>query len=181
MFTDIGQLHTVKVSDIPMGKLKDKGIPVDNISSYTSMNEQILMIASQSELNLYRLVFVTKKALCKIVSGGEFDVSRRMIASTKLNDGDTIVNVGIVKDTKNIVLVSTDGFFIRFPLEELSELKKTAAGVRGMKLSDSADVEAVYYENIDSEPNFTFRDKQIEYSKIKLSKRDGKGTKLRLG
>ena len=50
-----------------------------------------------------------------------------------------------------------------------------------MKLSDSADVEAVYYENIDSEPNFTFRDKQIEYSKIKLSKRDGKGTKLRLG
>ena len=181
MFTDIGQLHTVKVSDIPMGKAKDKGIPVDNISSYTSKNEQILMIASQSELNLYRLVFVTKKALCKIVSGGEFDVSRRMIASTKLNDGDTIVNVGIVKDTKNIVLVSTDGFFIRFPLEELSELKKTAAGVRGMKLSDSADVEAVYYENIDSEPNFTFRDKQIEYSKIKLSKRDGKGTKLRLG
>ena len=181
MFTDIGQLHTVKVSDIPMGKAKDKGIPVDNISSYTSKNEQILMIASQSELNLYRLVFVTKKALCKIVSGGEFDVSRRMIASTKLNDGDTIVNVGIVKDTKNIVLVSTDGFFIRFPLEELSELKKTAAGVRGMKLSDSADVEAVYYENINSEPNFTFRDKQIEYSKIKLSKRDGKGTKLRLG
>ncbi len=181
MFTDIGQLHTVKVSDIPMGKAKDKGIPVDNISSYTSKNEQILMIASQSELNLYRLVFVTKKALCKIVSGGEFDVSRRMIASTKLNDGDTIVNVGIVKDTKNIVLVSTDGFFIRFPLEELSELKKTAAGVRGMKLSDNADVEAVYYENIDSEPNFTFRDKQIEYSKIKLSKRDGKGTKLRLG
>ena len=181
MFTDIGQLHTVKVSDIPMGKAKDKGIPVDNISSYTSKNEQILMIASQSELNLYRLVFVTKKALCKIVSGGEFDVSRRMIASTKLNDGDTIVNVGIVKDTKNIVLVSTDGFFIRFPLEELSELKKTAAGVRGMKLSDNADVEAVYYENIDSEPYFTFRDKQIEYSKIKLSKRDGKGTKLRLG
>ncbi len=181
MFTDIGQLHTVKVSDIPMGKAKDKGIPVDNISSYTSKNEQILMIASQSELNLYRLVFVTKKALCKIVSGGEFDVSRRMIASTKLNDGDTIVNVGIVKDTKNIVLVSTDGFFIRFPLEELPELKKTAAGVRGMKLSDNADVEAVYYENIDSEPNFTFRDKQIEYSKIKLSKRDGKGTKLRLG
>ena len=181
MFTDIGQLHTVKVSDIPMGKAKDKGIPVDNISSYTSKNEQILMITSQSELNLYRLVFVTKKALCKIVSGGEFDVSRRMIASTKLNDGDTIVNVGIVKDTKNIVLVSTDGFFIRFPLEELPELKKTAAGVRGMKLSDNADVEAVYYENIDSEPNFTFRDKQIEYSKIKLSKRDGKGTKLRLG
>ena len=181
MFTDIGQLHTVKVSDIPMGKLKDKGIPVDNISSYSSKNEQILMVSSQSDLNLYRLVFVTKNALCKIVSGGEFDVSRRVIASTKLNEGDAVASVAVLKETKNMVLVSNDGFFIRFPIEELSEFKKTSAGVRGMKLSDGAEVEAVYFENIDSPSSFTFRDKEIEFSKIKLSKRDGKGTKLRLG
>jgi len=180
IFTDMGQLHTVKVSDIPMGKAKDKGIPIDNISTYVSKNEQILTVTSQSELNLYRFIFVTKQAMCKIVSGGEFDVSRRMIASTKLNDGDAVVSVEIMKDTKNMVLVSNDGYFIRFPIDEISELKKTAVGVRGMKLNNGAEVDSVFYENVSGENAFTFRDKKIEFAKIKISKRDGKGTKLRL-
>ena len=180
IFTDMGQLHTVKVSDIPMGKAKDKGIPIDNISTYVSKNEQILTVTSQSELNLYRFIFVTKQAMCKIVSGGEFDVSRRMIASTKLNEGDAVVSVEIMKDTKNMVLVSNDGYFIRFPIDEISELKKTAVGVRGMKLNNGAEVDSVFYENVSGENAFTFRDKKIEFAKIKISKRDGKGTKLRL-
>ena len=180
IFTDIGQLHTVKVSDIPMGKAKDKGVAIDNISTYVSKNEQILTVTSQSELNLYRFIFVTKQAMCKIVSGGEFDVSRRMIASTKLNEGDTIVSVEVMKDTKNVVLITTDGYFIRFAVDEISELKKTAVGVRGMKLNNGAEVDTVVYENISGENTFEYREKKIEFAKIKSSKRDGKGTKLRL-
>ena len=180
IFTDIGQLHTVKVSDIPMGKAKDKGVAIDNISTYVSKNEQILTVASQSELNLYRFIFVTKQAMCKIVSGGEFDVSRRMIASTKLNEGDTIVSVEVMKDTKNVVLITTDGYFIRFAVDEISELKKTAVGVRGMKLNNGAEVDTVVYEKISGENTFEYREKKIEFAKIKSSKRDGKGTKLRL-
>ena len=180
LFTDDGQLHTIKVSDIPMGKMKDKGIPVDNISTYSSKNEQILYLTSQSELNLYRFVFVTKNAMCKIVSGGEFDVSRRQIASTKLNEEDLVANIEVLKETKNIVLVTTDGYFIRFAVDDLSELKKTAVGVRGMKLNPGANIDAVFYETVSGENFFTYRDKQIEFSKIKLTGRDGKGTKLRL-
>ncbi len=180
IFTDEGQLHTVKVSDIPMGKMKDKGIAIDNISSYSSKNEQILNLCSQSELNLYRFVFVTEKSLCKIVSGGEFDVSRRQILATKLNDGDRVVSIHVLKDTKNIVMVSNDGYFIRFSIEEISEMKKNSAGVRGMKLSANAVVDSVFYEEIEGSSGFDYRDKTIEFNKIKLTGRDGKGTKLRL-
>ena len=180
IFTDKGNLHTIKVSDIPMGRLKDKGVAVDNISTYTSKNEAILAFSSKSELNLYRLIFVTKQAMCKMVSGGEFDVSRRVIAATKLDDGDTLAAVTVVKEQKNIVLASNDGYFIRFAIDEIPEKKKAAVGVRGMKLSPGAELEGVYYEVPGETGSFNYGEKSVDFAKIKISKRDGKGTKLRL-
>ena len=180
IFTDKGNLHTIKVSDIPMGRLKDKGVAVDNISTYTSKNESILAFSSKSELNLYRLIFVTKQAMCKMVSGGEFDVSRRVIAATKLDDGDTLAAVTVVKEQKNIVLASNDGYFIRFAIDEIPEKKKAAVGVRGMKLSPGAELEGVYYEVPGEAGAFNYGEKSVDFAKIKISKRDGKGTKLRL-
>ena len=44
VFTNIGLLHTIKVSDIPFGKFRDKGMPVDNISNYDSAKEEIITI-----------------------------------------------------------------------------------------------------------------------------------------
>ena len=93
VFTNTGQLHTIKVVDIPFGKFRDKGQPIDNISNYNSANEDILAITSQSEMNLYRLLFVTKQSMCKIISGGEFDVAKRTVTSTKLSEGDEMVSV----------------------------------------------------------------------------------------
>ncbi len=46
LFTNTGQLHTIKVTDIPFGKFRDKGQPVDNISNYSSAAENIVKIAS---------------------------------------------------------------------------------------------------------------------------------------
>ncbi len=180
LFTDIGQLHTIKVSDIPMGRIKDKGVPIDNISTYTSKNEQILAFSSKSELNLYRLIFITKMGMCKIVSGGEFDVSRRVIAATKLEDGDSLLSVAVMKEQKNVVLASEDGYFIRFSVDEIPEKKKAAVGVRGIKLSKGALLAGVYYEIPGEATSFTYGEKSVEFAKIKLSKRDGKGTKIRI-
>ncbi|MBQ6639085.1 MAG: DNA topoisomerase 4 subunit A [Lachnospiraceae bacterium] len=180
LFTDIGQLHTIKVSDIPMGRIKDKGVPIDNISTYTSKNEQILAFSSKSELNLYRLIFITKMGMCKIVSGGEFDVSRRVIAATKLEDGDSLLSVAVMKEQKNVVLASEDGYFIRFSVDEIPEKKKAAVGVRGIKLSKGALLAGVYYEIPGEATSFMYGDKSVEFAKIKLSKRDGKGTKIRI-
>ena len=180
LFTDIGQLHTIKVSDIPMGRIKDKGVPIDNISTYTSKNEQILAFSSKSELNLYRLIFITKMGMCKIVSGGEFDVSRRVIAATKLEDGDSLLSVAVMKEQKNVVLASEDGYFIRFSVDEIPEKKKAAVGVRGIKLSKGALLAGVYYEIPGEATSFMYGEKSVEFAKIKLSKRDGKGTKIRI-
>lgn len=70
LFTNTGQLYTVKVSDLPLGKLRDKGVPLDNVSHYDSTKERLLLAVSQSDLNLYRILFVTRQAMAKIVDGG---------------------------------------------------------------------------------------------------------------
>ena len=88
LFTNTGQLHTVKAMDLPFGKFRDKGVPIDNVSNFDSAKESIVYAASQSDLNLYRVIFATKQAMLKVVDGGEFDVAKRTVAATKLVDGD---------------------------------------------------------------------------------------------
>jgi DNA gyrase subunit A len=179
IFTNKGQLHTIKASDIPFGKFRDKGIPVDNISNYDSTKEDIIAILSQSELNLYRIAFVTKYGMCKIVSGGEFDVTKKTVASTKLNEDDELVSVEVINEQLNIILQTKSGLFLRFDINEISELKKTAVGVRGMKLGANDYIENVYYREIGSTEPIIYNDRTIELGKIKINKRDGKGVKIK--
>lgn len=180
IFTNTGQLYTVKVVDIPFGKYRDKGVPVDNISNFNSEKERIVFCASQSELNLYRLIFVTAQSMCKLVDGGEFDVSKRTVAATKLSEGDEVVNVAVLREQNGIVLRSAQGYFLRFSLEEIPEKKKAAVGVRGMKLSKDDFVEEVYYMQNAVSHTITYKEKEIELNKLKLGKRDGKGIKVRI-
>ena len=179
VFTNMGQLHTIKVSDIPYGKFRDKGIPIDNISNYNSEKEMVIAVTSQTDLNLYRVVFATKQSMLKIVDGGEFDVSKRTVASTKLQDGDEVVSVTVLNDQKEIVLQSAEGYFLKFSLDEIPEKKKGAVGVRGMKLGAKDFVENVYYTGIWAK-TITYKGKQVELSRLKAGKRDSKGTKIRI-
>ena len=179
LFTDTGNLHTVKVLDLPFGKFRDKGLPIDNVSNFDASKENIVLITSQSELNLYRLIFVTQQAMMKVVDGGEFDVAKRTVAATKLADDDKIVSVAVLKEQKNIVLQSTDGCFLRFPIDEIPEKKKAAVGVRGMKLSPGAGLEAVYYTQNAVETTIKYKNKNLVLNSIKLGKRDTKGIKVR--
>ena len=180
IFTNTGQLHTVKVSDLPFGKFRDKGVPVDNVSNYSAQKEQIILAASQSDLNLYRLVFATKQSMLKVVDGGEFDVSKRTVAATKLAEGDEVVSVVILREQRNIILQTAEGYFLRFALEEIPEKKKGAIGVRGMKLGAKDFVEHVYYTMDFVEQTIEYKGKQVELNKLKAGKRDGKGVKIRV-
>ncbi len=180
LFTNTGQLHTVKAMDLPFGKFRDKGVPIDNVSNFDSAKESIVYAASQSDLNLYRVIFATKQAMLKVVDGGEFDVAKRTVAATKLADGDEVVSVTAFKEQRNIILQSKAGYFLRFPVEEIPEKKKGAIGVRGMKLSAKDEVEAVYYSQNAVEQTIEYGDRTLELNKIKLMHRDSKGVKIRV-
>ena len=180
LFTNTGQLYTIKVSDLPYGKFRDKGIPVDNVSNYDSTKEEIRNVCSQSELNLCRVIFTTKMGMIKVVDGGEFDVMKRTVAATRLQDGDEVKDVTVLKEQQTVVLQTHKGFFLRFAVEEIPEKKKAAVGVRAIRLSPEDFVEAVHFTEPGKDGSIPFGDRQLELSRLKIAKRDGKGTKVRV-
>ncbi len=179
LFTNTGTLHTIKVMDLPFGKFRDKGVPVDNVSNYDSAAESIVYVTDQSALNLCRVLFATRLSMLKIVDGGEFDVTKRTVAATKLQEGDEVLSVAALREEREIVLRSTDGSFLRFSIEEIPEKKKGAVGVRGMRLNEDAYLEAVYYLGSGDQTVIPYQNGQLELSKVKAGKRDTKGVKAR--
>ncbi len=178
-FTDTGQLYTVRVSDIPFGRFRDKGTPLDNISSYNSGKEQIVCLTSQTELNLRQVAFVTAQSMVKLVDGGEFDVSRRAVAATKLAEGDRVVSVETLSEQRYLILQTKEGFFLKFSLEEIPEKKKGAVGVRGMKLGPKDEVEKVYYTMVLDNTSVEYKGRNLVLNDLKNGRRDTKGTKIR--
>ncbi len=179
LFTDIGQLHTIKVMDLPFGKFRDKGVPIDNVSNFSSDRERIVFLTSQTELNLCRVLFVTAQSMMKVVDGGEFDVSKRTVASTKLQEGDSVVSIVCLHEQKHVVLQTQEGYCLRFALEEVPEKKKGAVGVRGMKLGDKDLVEGVYYTQNGMEASIQYKSRNLVLNSLKLGRRDTKGVKVR--
>ena len=186
VFTDTGVMHQIKVQDIPSGRLRDKGTPLDNIGNYDSRNEQILLIAPDRTLKESSLLFVTAASMVKLVDGAEFIVQKKTVAATKLAEGDTLTAVRIVSAKESItnaqiIMQSEEGYFLRFPLEEVTRKKKGAIGIRGMKLQEQDHVKHIYLTGVEEEdtPSIIYKEKELEFHRLKLSKRDSKGTKVR--
>ena len=177
VFTDTGVMHTVKVSDLPMTKLKEKGRPLDNVCKFDSTKENVVYITNQSELNLYRFVFVTSQGYIKLVSGGEFDVTRLTIQATHLEEGDAVVMVHAVTDQQMIVLRTADAMFLKFPIAEIPEQKRNARGVKGIRLAAKDHVEDAYLIR-SGEPNIlAWHERDIDLNRLRSSARGGKGTR----
>ena len=178
VFTDQGKMHTVKVLDLPFGKFRDKGTPIDNLCNYSSAQEQMVFVSSLEGIKQNKLMFVSRCGMCKVVDGFEFDVSKRTIAATKLTDEqDRLILAGIYDESDYLVLQSQNGYFLRFLANEVPEKKKTAIGVRGMRLAEGDFIENAYLLASRMEYEIEYKDKKLVLNKLKLAKRDTKGTK----
>ena len=177
LFTASGTLHQIKALDIPSGKLRDKGVPIENLSKYDGREDRICLLTCAQELKGRKIVFATKLAMVKQVPGEEFETNNRMVAATKLQEGDEVLSVALVEEqTATVVLQTTGGYFLRFPLEDISVLKKASRGIRGIKLSKNEELEQLYL--LGDEPYaITYKDREINLSGMRITKRDAKGTK----
>ncbi len=202
IFTDKGNLHQMKVKDLPFGKLRDKGTPVDNLCNYNSSVENIIYLCDSNSLKNNTFLFTTKCGMAKLVDSSEFDVSKKTVLGTKLGENDLLVSMDRVKITKEVytkftldgekveeeviessqtvILKTSQGVFLKFPLSDVPEKKKSAVGVRAIKLADKDYVDEVYIISDDMDISIEYKGKQIETRKLKLAHRDTKGTKVRV-
>ena len=179
LFTADGKMHQVKVQDVPYGKFRDKGQPIDNVSNFDCTKEEVVYICDERQLYFAKFLFVTRQGMVKKVDGTEFQAGKRTIVASKLQEDDSIVSIQIMNDKQHIVLATENGYLLRFSGEEVAEKKKGAIGMRGIKLQKNDSVEAVFLLEEGTEKKVMFHEKEITLNRLKLAKRDGAGTKLR--
>ena len=180
VFTDTGKMHQIKMQDLPFGKFRDKGLPIDNVSNFDSTKERIVYLCDSEQLRIAKLLFATGQGLIKKVDGAEFQVTKRTIAATKLSEGDEVAAVLVITDNQQVVLQSKEGYFLKFPAVEVPEKKKSAVGVRGIKLKKKDSLIQAYLLEEGLEYPVSYGDKKILLGRLKTAKRDGTGTKPRI-
>ena len=179
VFTNTGKMHQIKVLDLPYGKFRDKGQPIDNVSNYDSTQEMVVYMCDELQLRYAKLLFATKQGMIKKVKGNEFQVAKRTIAATKLQEDDELISVQVITDDQHVVLQTKDGYFLRFLAQEVAEKKKAAVGVRGIKLRKNDELEQIYLIYEGTEHKISYGDRELTLNRLKVAKRDGTGTKAR--
>ena len=193
LFTDTGRLHLIKALDVPSGRLRDKGTPIDNISNYDSREERILLASSDRMIKDSLLLFVTGEGMVKLVEGGEFAAQKKTIMATRLSENDKLAAAAALPSSLDpdkaggnskkqyLILQSEAGYFLRFDLAEVSLKKKNAIGIRGMNLGKEDHVKEIYLTGLaENEPDhIVYKDKDLYFSRIKLMSRNTKGVKVR--
>ncbi len=177
IFTNEGNLHLVKILDLPFGKFRDKGVPIDNVSKFDISKENFLLVEALENLKGKKLVFGTKHGMLKLVDGGEFDVSKRTTAATKLADDDEVLSVYIVNDGDTVVMQSKNNYFLRIDAMSIPEKKKGAIGVRGIKLAKGDELVKVHFITEGKNKSVSVKGKKIQLNRLHIGNRDTKGVK----
>lgn len=177
IFTNKGQMHLLKVLDLPYGKFRDKGTPIDNLSNYNSSEENFVYITNLAAISRSQVLFGTKSAMLKVVDGSEFDVAKRTTAATKLNEGDELIFVQALALEETLVMQSEKDFFLRIDISSIPEKKKGAVGVRGMKLGAGDALAAIYLLNAEDVVNIEVKGKEVALNRLRTAGRDTKGNK----
>ena len=98
-----------------------------------------------------------------------------------INEPENITKNEFINYQNQVVVLQTrNGYFLRFSLLEIPEKKRGAIGVRAIKLTEGDFVEHVYLLDAREKKVISYQGKDVELKKLKTSKRDTRGTKIRL-
>ena len=179
IFSNKGILYKIKAMDLPMSKLRDKGVPVDNLTKFDSGSEEILLALSEDSMQGSYILMLTKNGYIKKVSSSEFKTNNKQVASTKLNDDDVLVGVKLLdaRIKTDICVSSSAGYALKFNVSEVNEFKKSTRGEKAITLGYNEFVENLY---ILSETGIgIINGKELNLSKVRLSHRGYKGQKIK--
>ncbi len=144
VFSSFGKVYSLKSYDIPESSLKSRGKPIINLIPF-SEDEKIatflpLPISENEWLNKL-IIFSTKKGMVRknklidVAKSGKRDLRETGKLSIKLDKSDELIGVNLANDNEDILLSTSNGKCLRFPLKSLRLFSGlNSGGVRGIKL-----------------------------------------------
>ena len=139
--TNKGQLYWLKVYKIPEGSRSAKGKAVVNLINLQP-DESIKTIIPTTDFDESKsLAFFTKNGIIKRTNLSEFKNIRSVgVRAITLDEDNELVNAAIIKEEdKYLFMVTKKGMCIRFKIDDVREMGRSAKGVVGIKLKISDD------------------------------------------
>ncbi len=180
--TDKGQLYWLKVYKIPEAGRTAKGKAVVNLLQLQP-DEKIKAIIPTTDFSEDKsLAFFTKNGIVKRTNLAEFsNIRSKGVRAITLDESDELVEAKIVDpETKWLFIITKKGMCIRFKVQEVREMGRTARGVTGIRFKYEGD-RVVGAETIKSEDQelLTVSEKGIgkrtEAKEYREQSRGGKG------
>ena len=177
IFTDKGQMHLLKVLDLPYGKFRDKGTPIDNLCNYDSKEENVVYLAGLEHVSSHRMLFGTKYGMIKVVDGMAIVVAKKTTAATKLGEEDEVLTVCPLEENDTLVMATKKDMFLRIDCAQIPQKKKGAVGVRGMKLAAGDELKSIHVLHEGEEKEVEVKGKPVALHRLHVGNRDTKGVK----
>ena len=135
LFTNQGRMYQMKAHQVPEAGRYAKGAHIANLVPLDKDESIATAITLREFLEDRQFLFVTRRGMVKRTSSALYANSRTSgIRAVTLKEGDELIMVCDVRDEANVLLITEQGKAIRFPVEEVRPMGRTAAGVKGIAL-----------------------------------------------
>jgi DNA gyrase subunit A len=144
IFTEQGRLFWLRAYEVPETAKTSKGTPLQNLIDKPKEDAvrsvlNVRNLRSADYLENTFLMFCTENGTVKKTPLEAYSRPRAAgINAITINEGDRLLDVQLLAGNSQVILASRSGRAVRFPEEKVRPMGRTAAGVRGITLSEEA-------------------------------------------
>ena len=180
IFTNKGKMYRLIVDKIPVGTNASKGTPIKLLVEMEQGEIPTTIYSIYRETDAKYVLFITKNGLVKKTGLSEYVGTKKSngIGAINIKDGDALAAVTLINE-EQLILVTHNGYCIKFNSNEISATGRLTAGVKGINLGDGDYIVAALplRNSNDQLAIFTTKGfgKKISQTELPLQKRAGKG------
>ncbi|BBD09442.1 DNA gyrase subunit A [Desulfovibrio ferrophilus] len=181
LFTNNGRMYRMKVHQIPEGSRTAKGAHINNLLPL-GKDESVVYALTVRDFEPERyFLFITKKGMIKRTATEQYANCRTTgIIAVNVKDGDELLQVTEIGNDDEAVLVTSNGFAIRFKCQDARPMGRGTAGVKGIALRGNDEVVAgVVAKEDETRDILTISEngygKRTSYDLYRIQTRGGKG------
>ncbi len=140
-FSSKGTVYSLNVYDFPEGGRQSKGLPIVNVLPIEQDEKITAVVPVSSFSSELDLIMLTKKGNIKRIGLDNFsNIRRNGIIAIGLDEGDSLNWVKLATQKDEIIIGTSCGMAIRFPIQDLRPLGRSAKGVISMKLRSGDEI-----------------------------------------
>ncbi|HEO3282530.1 TPA: DNA gyrase subunit A [Streptococcus agalactiae] len=141
-FTNLGRVYRLKAYEIPEYGRTAKGLPIVNLLKLDEGETiQTIINARKEDVASKYFFFTTQQGIVKRTSVSEFsNIRQNGLRAINLKENDELINVLLIDENEDVIIGTRTGYSVRFKVNAVRNMGRTATGVRGVNLREGDKV-----------------------------------------